>query len=127
MSREPTPLDLSGATKLKCIKFEWRNWNIQWIIRTLQTAQFETLRNITVSFHEKALQIITVCLHDMSLVRMEQMFRLWHELDHLLVQLSISHSILPRILYRADSEKVVPVLFPELTKQGFSVMEGEAV
>ena len=111
-SMAPSPLDLSNATKLKYLIFRWSIPGVQWITITLRTARSKILRRIAI-FLRKALFIPE-----------EGTLREWHELDHLLVQLWTSRSILPRILYKHTEEGLVTRLLPELARKGFTHDQG---
>ena len=106
-SKTPLPLDLSNAMQLKDLEFRWGNANVQWITVTLRTVR------------SRLLQRITLYLHNIRLTPTEDSFREWHELDHLLVQLWTSHSVLPKILYGNILEEFIPRLLPEITRRGF--------
>ncbi|KAF9780898.1 hypothetical protein BJ322DRAFT_1213540 [Thelephora terrestris] len=104
---EPPAVDLSNATKLKHLEFQWRGPDIQWITTAIQTAQFKTLLQIT------------IFMSSIRPISPRRKFLGWHELDHLMVQLWTSHSILPKILYCNGPQELVASLLPELTKRGF--------
>jgi hypothetical protein len=80
---------------------------------TLQTVQSKDLRRIT------------VFLRNILFAPAEETILEWHELDRLLVQLWISHSIRPRILYKDVVGGIVSRLLPELTMKGFTRHRGE--
>ena len=104
----PPPLDLSHAAKLKSVELRLESLSVQWIIATLQTAKTEYFRRVTI--------FIGVCF-DMveDLDRRE-----WQDLDHLLVRLWTSHSIVPKLRYVVTKEtrSLVPTLLPELVNRG---------
>ncbi|KAF9780877.1 hypothetical protein BJ322DRAFT_287392 [Thelephora terrestris] len=112
-SRAPPPLDLSNAMKLKHLNFRWGRTHVRWITMTLQTVQSKDLRRIT------------VFLRNILFAPAEETILEWHELDRLLVQLWISHSIRPRILYKDVVGGIVSRLLPELTMKGFTRHRGE--
>ena len=112
ISMAPSPLDLSNAMKLKYLIFRWSAPGVQWITITLRTARSKTLRRIT------------ICLRNALFIPEEGILREWHELDHLLVQLWTSRSILPRILYKHTEEGLVSRLLPELVRKGFTRNQG---
>ena len=113
ISRTPPVLDLSNATKLKYLEFRWGRCNVRWMTMTLHTVQLRDLRRIT------------IFLHNIMSDPTEEKLQEWHELDHLLVQLWASHSILPRVLYKNAREGLLTRLLPELTSGGFVCKEGE--
>ncbi|KAF9780904.1 hypothetical protein BJ322DRAFT_1082335 [Thelephora terrestris] len=103
----PPPVDLSNASKLKHLRFQWSGPDIQWITTVIQAAQFKAPLHITIS------------LASIRPIPPSQNFLGWHELDHLMVQLWTSHSILPKILYCIRPQEPVASLLPELAKRGF--------
>ena len=85
--------------------------SVQWIVTTLQTAKTEHLQRIT---------ILARLRFD---VFVETGRPEWQELDHLLVRLWTSRSIIPSIKYfraqkRTDSVELIPSLLPELATRG---------
>lgn len=116
-SRTPPPLDLSGVTRLKSVEFRFGNPRVQWIATSLQTARPETLREITI-FSYATFNVIQQAEH------IE-----WQELDHLLVRLWTTYSILPKIRYErkgegSDLAAFASRLLPGLTKAGISCEVG---
>lgn len=113
-SRVPPPLDLSGITKLKNLELRWGDPNIQWIVMSLSTVKSESLQQIT----------ITIGLYASFIHPVEASTnREWRDLDHLLIQLWTSRSILPRIKYqkRNGEDKVgelLSELLPKLASRG---------
>ena len=112
-SRMPSPLNLSNAMKLKYLNLRWGTLNVRWITVTIQTARSKILRRIT------------IFLRNILLAPTEATLREWHELDHLLVQLWTSRSIISKILYKNTSEGLIPRLLPELTRKGFTRDQGQ--
>ena len=106
------PLDLSKATKLKYLSFLCGGSNAQRFATMLQTVKSENLRQITINPY---------CIHGELAKEMAQQG--WQDLDRLLVQFWISHSIHPRIKCETgeqgdDLRALVPRLLPELTRAG---------
>ncbi|KAF9789128.1 hypothetical protein BJ322DRAFT_1017860 [Thelephora terrestris] len=102
----PPPVDLSNASKLKYLEFRWRGPDIRWITTAIQTAQFKMLLQIT------------IFLSSVRPISPNRIFLGWHELDHFMVQLWTSHSILPKILHWSGPQELMTSLLPELTKRG---------
>ena len=104
-------LDLSKAAKLKDLNFRWRRMNVRWITMALKTVESKRLRHITI-FPATADSIE------------EAVFQEWHDLDQLLVQFWITHSIRPCLVYRIkklggkDLRDHALGLLPELTGRG---------
>ena len=111
----PSPLDLSNATELKDLGFRWAGSRVRWITMTLRTVQSRALQRIDVYFWIPYIRFTPT----------EEELREWHELDHLLVQLLTSRSILPTITCRTALEGLMPRLLPELTRRGISGPQGE--
>jgi hypothetical protein len=106
------PLDLSKAIKLKELSFRCGDPNIQRITMVLRTVRSRDLQQITIHLYTTSANLIT------EAVRQE-----WQDLDRLLLQFWISHSIRPKITYEADKRwddlrTSGPGLLPELTKRG---------
>ena len=107
----PPPLDLSHVAKLKDVEFRFVRPSVQWIIATLQTAKTKHLRRVTV-------------FSSIRLDKVQEVDRQgWQDLDHLLVQLWSSHSIVPKLKYTKAPERMgvreaAPNLFPELVNRG---------
>ena len=77
---------MSKATKLNEVVFRFAWPRIQWISKTLQTARLDTLRRI--------------CTTSYTIFNpTEDVVREWQELDHLLLRLWTSHSIIPKVPY----------------------------
>jgi len=105
-------LDLSKATKLKDVEFRCGKPDIQWIIMALQTIESKNLRQITIDLYALSVRQIG-----------ETVSQEWLDLDRLLVRLSTSHSIRPKITNGkwdggANLGSIVPILLPELTRRG---------
>jgi len=105
--------NLSTATKLKHLVFRCGRQNVQWITEALQTVESKTLQQITVwpDFNSFPLRIA------------EPYRQQWHDLDRLLIQFWDSHSIRPKVTYKAgvirkDTREYAPGLLPELTERG---------
>ena len=109
----PPPLDLSQVARLQDVEICFAQSSVQWIVTTLRTANTKHLRQITI-------------FPSVSLNKVQEVdLRGWQSLDHLLVQLWTSHSIIPKIKTkytktpeRVDVGEVAPTLFPELVKRG---------
>jgi hypothetical protein len=122
------PLDLSKATKLKDLSLRCAGANIRRFTLTLQTIRSKNLQQITI--HTRAtiadLQLISASIrrYSASANPVEEKVRQeWQDLDRLLVQFWISHSIRPKITYETwkigdDSRGLVQSLLPELTRRG---------
>jgi hypothetical protein len=105
------PLDLSKATKLKYLSFLCGTSNAQRVATVLQTVKSKNLHQLT----------IDPCTYGKLAKEMVQ--QKWRDLDRLLVQFWISHSIHPRIKCETGKKgdglrALVPSLFPELTRAG---------
>ena len=105
-SEVPPPLDLSKATKLKVVEFDWNGQRLQWITTALQTTQSEDLQRITV--------FLEVIFFD----PIQEVVLEWQDLDRLLVRLWTSHSIVPEVLYIDELGRFIPNLLPGLTSRG---------
>ena len=113
----PPPLDLSHAAKLKGVEFRLETPAVKWVVATLQTANTECLQQITI-FSAATFDFI-----------MEVDHREWQDLDHLLVRLWISHSIIPKVKCTMIEETMIlteaaPNLLSRLVNEG---VECEAV
>jgi len=86
VSRTP-PLDLSKATKLKDIELSCNESDVQWVTTTVQTATPKSLRQITVTMRTNPYLVE------------ETDHRELQDLDRILVQLWISRSIRPKVIY----------------------------
>ena len=87
--------------------------NIRWITATLETLEFKNLQQITIRLYPTTLVELTEGANHRDL----------QDLDRMLVQLWISHSIRPLFVYVSeDGEKDmrghVLRLLPELTRRG---------
>jgi len=103
-------LNLSKATKIKDLTFRWKRLSVQWITMTLRTVESKTLRHITIQ--PTTADTIEETVHQE-----------WQDLDRLLLQFWITHSIRPQVVYRVgrggkDLRDHVPSLLPELTARG---------
>jgi len=103
-------LDLSSATNLKHLKLVQTGPSVGWIVRALQTVK------------SKSIQFIGI-YPPITLPEREDVHREWQDLDNLLVQFWISHSIRPRVQYtvgggKKDLRGRFPSLLPELTRRG---------
>ena len=93
------------------MEFRFTRPNVQWIVATLQSVNTKHLQKITI-FSSVPLQQVR-----------EEDRREWQSLDHLLVQLWVSRSIIPKIKYTKAPEwmgggEAAPNLFPELVNRG---------
>ena len=103
-------LDLSKLTKLKDVVFECPD--IQRITMTLRTTESTNLEQITIIYPIDFGQVIV-----------ESAYREWKDLDRLLLQFWVSHSIRAKIRYEQRNEgrdlrDVAPRFLPELTRRG---------
>ena len=101
----PSPLDLSKATKLKCVEFQLGKAWVRWISETLRSARVNTVRQINLTLY--ATFHVT-----------EDVVREWLDLDHLLVQLWTSHLIVPKVTYGPELGVLTSNLVPELMNRG---------
>ena len=97
--------------KLKGVEFRLETPTVQWIVTTLQTAKTKHLQQITI-FSAATFDLIG------ELGRQE-----WQILDHLLVQLWTSRSIIPKMKCTRARGRVVlkeaaPILLPQLVSKG---------
>jgi len=102
--------DLSDATKLQHLTFSGTRTGstVRWITTTLKTIKSKNIQSIVIKPTDDLLESVS------EGIRQE-----WHDLDRLLVQLCITHSIRPRVICEVRNEgKVGPGLLPELTKRG---------
>ena len=85
--------------------------NVRWIIRALKTVESRSLQHITI--HPTPGDAIE-----------EAVYQEWQDLDQLLVQFWITHSIRPRLVYKVrrfvgkDLRDYAAGLLPELTRRG---------
>jgi len=105
--------DLSTAAKLKYLVLRFGRPNVQWITATLQTIESKNLQGIALQFNAGTFTHTTT----------EAIRQQWHDLDHLLVQFWISHSIRSEItcgagVARKDLRDYASNLLPELTRRG---------
>jgi hypothetical protein len=105
-SRTPPPLDLSKTPKLKDVAFLVGGTSIRWVIMTLQAAKPKSLRQIIIYSYNLPQRPV------------EERGCEWRDLDHLLVELWTSHSILPKIGCNDFLWLLAPDLLPELTSKG---------
>jgi hypothetical protein len=117
---ESGSIDLSKATKLKDMVFRLISWSVQWVITPLQTIvpEHRDLRQITidVSYYSTRLRAGASVRRAIGETNCGQ----WSDLDCLLVQLSESRSIRPKVVCTAGRQMrhCVRRLLPELTKGG---------
>jgi len=99
------------ATQLKYLRFLQRGLSVQWISTILRTVKSKSLQRISIypfgSLPETVEEVI---------------YQEWRDLDCLLVQFWISHSIRPRVTYvtqegRKGPGDHAPSLLPELTSR----------
>jgi len=84
--------------------------SVEWITMALRTVKSEYLQSITI--HPTTASTIE-----------DGVYQEWGELDQLLVQFWITHSVRPRIAHRVgkggkDLRDCAPILLPELTRRG---------
>ena len=112
-------IDLSGTTKLQEVAFQPSHNYIGWVATALKTITPEhtNLRRIS----------IAIRFYSMPVPRYftEGTYAQWVDLDHVLVQLWHSHSILVKFVYftrrldvRNTVRKSIEDLLPEITKEG---------
>ena len=105
-SEAPVVVDLSKATKLKTVKFHSRRSRVWWITDMLQTVKSQNLKQITIRQGQIPEVGGTVLLE-------------WQELDHLLVQFWMLHSIRPKLVGGVSGLRDFASTFlPELTGRG---------
>ncbi|KAF9780892.1 hypothetical protein BJ322DRAFT_288059 [Thelephora terrestris] len=119
-SEMPPPLDLSRAAKLKHVEFRFEMPDVQWIVATLETAETNTLQQITL-FSSVPFDTVE------EVIRME-----WQNLDHLLARLWTAHSIVPELKYTptlemelVDLGEAAPGLLPKLVNMGVVCEAGD--
>ena len=93
--------------------FQCARPNVQWVIAALRTVESKNLEQITVRPDADTF-VRTI---------KEPVHQQWHDLDQLLVQFWISHSIRPKVTYetgarRKDMRDCTQSLLPELTRRG---------
>ena len=116
-------INLSKATKLRDVVFHPRSQNVDWILMALQTItpNHRDLRRITI-YVPNCSSLFMVDTDSRRTIT-EAMRVQWLDLDLLLVRLSESHSIRPRVI-RAVPKMIggmgdyIGRLLPELTKTG---------
>ena len=97
--------DLSKVTKLRDVEFRFGTQSVQWISKTLQTTRLNTLRQISLTSYD-------------TFNATEDIVWEWQELDHLLIRLWISHSIIPKVTHEHPMGASTPNLVPKLTDKG---------
>ena len=111
------PVDLSKATKLKDVTFRPGLQRVEWVIRALQTItpEHRDLRQITIRMPWYPLAEV---LANIRQTVGDTHYRLWLDLDRLLVQLWESRSIRPKVIrMKRCTEESVGRFFPEITKR----------
>jgi len=106
------------------VTFGIGSWDVEWVIVALQTITpiHQDLRQI--SIHETHYSVFVEMGAEVGQLIEEQTARLWSELDQLLVQLWMSRSIRPKLLYNGfpEGEKAMRDLarccLPEITGRG---------
>ena len=113
--RQPPPLILSSAIRLRNVKFRFLGPSVRWIITTFQTAKTTSLRQIT----------ITIVLYSVSTRAFgETICREWQDLDHLLDELWTSSSVRSKIAFETREgnnhhlRKRALILLPRLMSKG---------
>ena len=103
-------LDLSRATNLKKIVFRFGRPSVLWVVMALQTVKSKNLQHITI--HQ-----VTGSYRSLGVE--EGLLPEWQDLDRLLVQFWISHSIRPKLVDSMTHLRgLTPTLFPESTRRG---------
>ena len=126
----PTKVDLSKATRLKDLTFRVGSSHPEWVTTALQTITtgHRDLQKISISLVHHSTTVLSSV--DAREYIEEQHNWHWLELDRLLGRLWVSHSIPPKILCYALSQKeeavrtLVGGLFPETTVRGTSNLVG---
>ena len=114
------PFDLSMVTEVKGMEFRCHTIRIQWLTMSLRTVKPPNLRQITLTMDPFIVFFGPVG---------EEIHQEWQDLDHLLVQLWTSHSVLPIIRFETTGNgdhllNLASGLLPELTSRGaVSVIE----
>ena len=93
----PTPIDLSGATKLKDLVFHLNSWTVGWVVTTLQTItpkhrDFRQLR-IDIPYCPTFLSAGANVKQTIG----EANYAQWSDLDRLLIQLWESRAVRPQV------------------------------
>ena len=117
---EAPPLDLSKATKLKGVVFNYPRSDIQWITTAIKTIKSKNLQQIAIFSYTRS---------PLSAQIKEAVHQEWQELDHLLVQLWTSYSVRLKIMYRREEGEdkargLAQRLLPELTRRGIIEVAG---
>src|SRR5579872_4713012 len=107
----PPPLDLSEATNLETLEFQWSRPDVQWIVTSLKSIRSQNLQEILLNMY--------VCVVFPDPVE-ERIYREWRDLDRLLAGLWDSYAIIPKMTYFKVGEtdelgRLLPSLLPELT------------
>ena len=93
------------------MEFYFTHLSVQWIVATLCTTNTQHLQQVTIH-------------SDIGVCRVQEANRReWQDLDHLLVQLWTSHSVIQKIVYTKVPEgmgitEAAQNLLPELMKRG---------
>ena len=111
-----TGLDLSEATKLREVAFRCTEPNVKWISQALHTARSGNLQRISLELPRHRHAAIGAAVW-------ETVHQEWAELDHLLVEFWVSHSLRPKVMYELgkwgeEMRVYVGSLLPELTRRG---------
>ena len=111
---EAPSLDLSKATKLRDVAFNYLRSDIQWVTAMIKTIRSKNLQQIAIFSYERT---------PLSAQIKEAIHREWQDLDHLLVQLWTSHSVRLKIVYwrgegQDEARGFAQRLLPELTRRG---------
>ena len=115
----PSPLDLSHVAKLRDVEFRFVQPSVQWVVTTLRTANIKHLQQITIDS--------PIGIHRVQEVDRRE----WQDLDHLLVQLWASDSIIPKIIKYTKMPEwlgmtaAAPILLSELMNRGVECELGE--
>ena len=103
-------LDLSRATNLKKVVFQFGRPSVLWAVMALQTIKSKNLQHITI--HQDTGPYRSPGVEEGLLPE-------WRDLDHLLVQFWTSHSIRPKLVDgMTHLRDLTPTLFLELTRRG---------
>jgi hypothetical protein len=115
------PIDLSKATKLKDVVFQPNSWRVEWIATTLQTItpKHRDLQQISIRVAPQSTIVIAGPGANGEPTIGEPIRGRCLGLDHLLVQLWVSHSIRPKVMYTGkDMRGYIGRLLPEIAERG---------
>ena len=117
----PALIDLSKATKLRCIVFQPVSLTVTWVIAALRTITPEHRDLRQISVHVPGYIALVDASAGLEQAVGKAVYRQWLDLDRLLVQLWESRSIRPKLvpgLPMENRKQNIACLFPEMTKRG---------